>query len=121
MIIAPLANTLGVLTTILVSVVLPVLAALAAIWVIASLFKGVGYVFSLIGRFISHVITFAVAQATEVIQLAGGMITFAVAAPLALGNLALGRRRAAAGQAGQAAAGRARSSNWNERSDPAEA
>lgn len=96
MIIAPLANTLGVLTTILVSVVLPVLAALAAIWVIASLFKGVGYVFSLIGRFISHVITFAVAQATEVIQLAGGMITFAVAAPLALGNLALGRRRAAA-------------------------
>lgn len=96
MIIAPLANTLGVLTTILVSVVVPVLAALAAIWVIASLFKGIGYVFSALGRFAGHVINFVVSQATEVIQLAGGLITFGVAAPLALGNLALGRNRAAA-------------------------
>ena len=85
----------GVIAVAIAAVAIPVVAIWLLGTVLRVVFRVLGAVFGFLGAGLGRIGTFVRAEVTDSLQLGGGVLTGAVLAPLALGNLAIGRRRSA--------------------------
>ena len=88
-------GVVSVILTLLAAVALPVVAIWVISFVLRGVFKVIGGILRAGGSLGLRLGGFVRRELTDTLQLAGGVLTGSVIAPLALGNLAIGRLRSA--------------------------